>query len=103
LFSTHAFFFFGLAFTFGIAIPMGIFVPSILIGCTGGRLLAKIMVTLHMIPEGNGQQGVYALMGAVAALGGVQRSSISLCIIILEGTQQVQFLLPIIWTTVIAR
>jgi hypothetical protein len=49
------------------------------------------------------EAGVFALMGAVAMLGGVQRSAVSLCIIILEGTGQIQFLLPIIWTTVFSR
>jgi H+/Cl- antiporter ClcA len=43
------------------------------------------------------------LQGAVALLGGVQRSSLSLVVIILEGTGAVQQLLPIILTTVVAK
>jgi chloride channel 7 len=99
----HAFFFSFLALTFGTAVPMGIFVPSILIGCTGGRLLGMIMSEANWTGVDEKQQGVFALMGAVAMLGGVQRSAVSLCIIILEGTGQIQFLLPIIWTTVFSR
>lgn len=44
-----------------------------------------------------------ALIGAVALLGGIQRSTVSLCVIIMEGTGQVNLLLPIIITTVVAR
>ena len=47
--------------------------------------------------------GAFALIGAVALLGGIQRSSVSLVVIILEGTGEVQFVLPIILTTVCAR
>jgi len=42
--------------------------------------------------------GPWALMGAAGLLGGIQRTAISLCVIILEGTGQIQFLLPVILT-----
>ena len=42
--------------------------------------------------------GPWALMGAAALLGGIQRTAISLCVIILEGTGQIRFLLPVILT-----
>jgi hypothetical protein len=45
----------------------------------------------------------YALIGAVALLGGVQRSSLSLVVIILEGTGAVKQLMPIILTTVVSK
>jgi H+/Cl- antiporter ClcA len=44
--------------------------------------------------------GPYALLGAVGLLGGIQRSSVSLVVIIVEGTGKVDYLLPIIFTTV---
>ena len=47
--------------------------------------------------------GPYALLGAVALLGGVQRSSLSLVVIIVEGTGKIDYLLPIILTTVCAK
>lgn len=49
------------------------------------------------------QPGLYALMGAVAFLGGVMRSSVSLVVIILEGTGTIQFLLPIILAITISK
>ena len=47
--------------------------------------------------------GPYALLGAVGLLGGIQRSSVSLVVIIVEGTGKVDYLLPIIFTTVCAK
>merc|ERR1712070_871846 len=54
-------------------------------------------------PEKFVQASPYALIGAVALLGGVQRSSLSLVVIILEGTGAVKQLLPIILTTVVSK
>jgi chloride channel 7 len=47
--------------------------------------------------------GPYALLGAVGLLGGIQRSSVSLVVIIVEGTGKIDYLLPIIFTTVCAK
>jgi CBS domain-containing protein len=47
--------------------------------------------------------GAYALAGAAAMLGGVQRATISLVVIIIEGTANVHFLLPIVVTTCTAK
>ena len=47
--------------------------------------------------------GPYALMGGVGLLSGIQRSSVSLVVIIVEGTGKVDYLLPIIFTTVCAK
>eukprot|EP00300_Choanocystis_sp_HF-7_P013890 c18490_g2_i1.p1 GENE.c18490_g2_i1~~c18490_g2_i1.p1 ORF type:complete len:784 (+),score=177.69 c18490_g2_i1:30-2381(+) len=93
--------FFPLQFiTFGTAVPAGIFVPSILSGCTLGGLFGKL-VAHYWFTQVNA--GSCALMGAVAMLGGIQRTTISLCVIMMEGTQQTEFLLPIIVTTVVAN
>lgn len=46
--------------------------------------------------------GAYALAGAAAMLGGVQRASISLVFIMVEGTANVHFLLPIVTSTLTA-
>jgi len=90
-----------MAATFGAAVPAGIFMPTIMAGCTLGGILGKLLQVA--LGEDKITPGTFALMGAVALLGGVQRSTISLCIIILEGTGQVQLLVPIIVTTVCAR
>eukprot|EP01050_Picozoa_sp_SAG11_P013007 SAG11_NODE_1489_length_4814_cov_2.132131_2_plen_491_part_00 len=114
--------FFGLmVLSFGAAFPAGIFMPTILIGTTGGAMFGRIIkdaaCLLAMLFGKSddcfgGQQsedspieraGPYALLGAVALLGGVQRSSLSLVVIIVEGTGKVDYLLPIILTTICAK
>jgi hypothetical protein len=92
-----------MAMCFGCAIPMGIFMPSILIGSSMGTAVGHVVCTMYPNSQIGEESGMMALMGAVALLGGIQRSSISLCVIILEGTGQIQYLLPIIWTTVVSR
>ena len=44
-----------------------------------------------------------ALLGAVALLAGIQRSTVSLVVIVLEGTGNTSLLIPIIVTTVVAN
>jgi chloride channel 7 len=90
-----------LCITNASALPCGLFMPSILIGCCFGGIEGKLLQ--HMYPDYFSHPGSFALMGAVAMLGGVQRSTISLCVIMLEGTGRLDFLLPIIFTTVFAR
>ena len=45
----------------------------------------------------------FALVGVTALLVGVQRSTVSLCIILMEGTGETKFLIPIVVTTVAAK
>jgi CBS domain-containing protein len=68
-----------------------------------GSVVARIIVVVAPNSNIANEPGLMALMGAVALLGGIQRSAISLCVIMLEGTGQIQYLLPIVFTTVVAR
>jgi chloride channel 7 len=88
--------------TYGIAVPSGLFVPCILIGCGFGRLFGEVMKH-HVFPDANVAAGPYALMGAVAMLGGVSRMTISLTVILMETTQNVQFLLPIMLVLTVSK
>ena len=45
----------------------------------------------------------FALVGVTALLVGIQRSTVSLCIILMEGTGETKFLIPIVVTTVVAK
>merc|ERR1719166_828370 len=47
--------------------------------------------------------GVYALIGATSMLGGVTRMTISLTVILLETTNDIQYLLPIMITLMISK
>jgi len=89
-----------LSLTFGTSITAGIFMPTIMSGsCIGGCIgyLARFLIGERF------GTGPWALMGAAGLLGGIQRTTISLCVIILEGTGQVRFLLPVILTVGTAK
>lgn len=95
--------------SFGAAFPAGIFMPTIAIGTTGGAMFGRLVKDTACIffgsnclaggPNENSpidRAGPYALLGAVALLGGVQRSSLSLVVIIVEGTGKVGCLLQLL-------
>ncbi|XP_075654582.1 chloride channel protein CLC-d [Castanea sativa] len=79
--------------TFGTAVPAGQFVPGIMIGSTYGRLVGMFVVNfykkLHI------EEGTYALLGAASFLGGSMRMTVSLCVIMVEITNNLK-LLPLI-------
>lgn len=79
--------------TYGIAVPSGLFVPAILCGATYGRIVGMVMGTVHK--NGPIDEGVYAILGAASFLGGSMRMTVSLCIILLELTNNL-LLLPLI-------
>ncbi|GBF97646.1 H(+) Cl(-) exchange transporter [Raphidocelis subcapitata] len=85
----------------GTAIPGGLFVPSILAGATSGGLLGS---WLRMwLPGWNIQPGLYSLMAATATLGGVFRNSISLVVLVMEGTRSIEYMGGIILSVVVAN
>ncbi|KAL2530482.1 Chloride channel protein CLC-d [Forsythia ovata] len=79
--------------TFGTAVPAGQFVPGIMIGSTYGRLLGKFVVSFYR--KLNIEEGTYALLGAASFLGGSMRMTVSLCVIMVEITNNLK-LLPLI-------
>ncbi|KAG5178539.1 chloride channel protein 7 [Tribonema minus] len=109
-FSSGALFLFWLPYTamacitYGVAVPSGLFVPSLLSGAALGRLCGHL---LHKLAGGNGalfaDSGTYALIGAAAALGGMARMTISLTVILLEATGDMQYVLPLMLTLMAAR
>ncbi len=105
LFVVVNFFFFVL--TNGLALPCGIYVPTLVLGASLGRIAGQLMMSLHrsnpnlsifesclkdapcVIP------GVYAIVGAAAALAGVTKMTVCLVVIVFELTGSVTFLLPV--------
>ncbi|GAB2211698.1 hypothetical protein Drorol1_Dr00025031 [Drosera rotundifolia] len=76
--------------TYGIAIPAGLFIPVILAGATYGRLVGRLFSAISTLDT-----GLYALLGAASMLGGTMRMTVSLCVIILELTNDL-LLLPLV-------
>jgi len=86
--------------TFGVAVPAGIFMPTILTGASLGGFLAHLVRTLH---GSHITSSTYALLGSAAMLAGIQRSTVSLCVILMEGTGKTEILIPVIITVVVAK
>mmetsp|Transcript_15883 Transcript_15883/g.35760 ORF Transcript_15883/g.35760 Transcript_15883/m.35760 type:complete len:511 (-) Transcript_15883:28-1560(-) len=90
-------------FVYGVGVPSGLFVPSLLSGAAFGRLCGHL---LHKLDHDSGtfaDSGTYALMGAAAVLGGMARMTISLTVILLEATGDMQYVLPLMLTLMAAR
>ncbi|XP_015890869.2 chloride channel protein CLC-c [Ziziphus jujuba] len=73
--------------TYGIAVPSGLFIPVILAGASYGRLLGTLLGSLSSLDP-----GLFALLGAASFLGGTMRMTVSLCVILLELTNNLLML-----------
>lgn len=76
--------------TYGIAIPSGLFIPVILAGASYGRLLGTIFGSFCDLDT-----GLFAILGAASFLGGTMRMTVSLCVILLELTNDL-LMLPLV-------
>ncbi|XAR49309.1 hypothetical protein NMG60_11032472 [Bertholletia excelsa] len=79
-------FFLGIV-TYGVAIPSGLFIPVILAGASYGRLVGKFLISISDLEIGH-----FALLGAASFLGGTMRMTVSLCVILLELTDNLLML-----------
>ncbi|PON59487.1 Chloride channel [Trema orientale] len=77
-------------FSYGICAPAGLFVPEIVTGACYGRLVGMLIGSCS-----NLNHGLYAVLGAACFMGGSMRMTVSLCVIILELTNNL-LLLPLI-------
>lgn len=76
--------------TYGIAIPSGLFIPVILAGASYGRLVGRLFGSASDLDV-----GIFALLGAASFLGGTMRMTVSLCVILLELTNDL-LMLPLL-------
>eukprot|EP00050_Salpingoeca_kvevrii_P019513 m.86973 g.86973 ORF g.86973 m.86973 type:complete len:810 (-) comp8447_c0_seq3:105-2534(-) len=103
-------------FTFGIKVPCGLFVPSMAVGALMGRIVGELVdlwVRAHpsssMIEQACYDvdecitPGLYAVVGAAAGLGGVTRMTVSLVVIMLELTQGLTYLVPIMLSVMVSK
>ncbi|KAJ6435783.1 hypothetical protein OIU84_000912 [Salix udensis] len=82
--------FFLTIFSCGIVAPVGLFVPVIVTGASYGRFVGMLVGSHSSL-----NHGLYAVLGAASFLGGSMRMTVSLCVIILELTNNL-LLLPLI-------
>ncbi|XWS17095.1 hypothetical protein CRYUN_Cryun33cG0038500 [Craigia yunnanensis] len=76
--------------SYGIVAPAGLFVPVMVTGASYGRFVGMLLGS-----HTNLNHGLYAVLGAASFLGGSMRMTVSLCVIILELTNNL-LLLPLI-------
>jgi len=90
-----------MSYAAGLAIPGGLFMPCIMVGASFGLLvgaiLSKLLPHWHIVPS------MYALVGGTAVLGGVFRASISLVVIVVEGTRQINYIFQVILAVVMSN
>lgn len=90
----------------GTAIPGGLFLPSVMLGSSMGTLTAmmyKLILPSWYTQYNPIQPGLFALIGATAMLTGVFRSTISVVVIMVEGTDGLIFLFPIIVSVIVGN
>lgn len=82
--------------------PSGTFTPTVLVGASlggaMGMLFQDVLGPSHNIPP-----STFALAGVAAMLAGIQRSTVSIAVILVEGTGQIKVLLPTILVVVVSR
>lgn len=88
--------------TCGIAASAGVFVSCLVSGAVMGRLLGHIL-HLHFQHQGLSDAGTYALVGAAAMIGGVCRNTISLTVMLVEATGNLDYVLPIMLALLSAK
>ncbi|WOL11914.1 chloride channel protein CLC-c [Canna indica] len=76
--------------TYGVAVPSGLFIPVILAGSTYGRIVGTLLGPISDLDA-----GLFALLGAASFLGGTMRMTVSVCVILLELTNDL-LILPLV-------
>jgi chloride channel 7 len=91
--------------TAGSTISSGLVVPMILIGATYGRIVGLAIYDMGAFLGINASfdPAVYALIGASSFLGGVSRMTVAMTVIMLEITNDIQYLLPIMLAILVAK
>jgi len=76
----------------GLAIPMGSFIPSMLIGALFGRVGGELM---HLTSLKVTSAGIYALVGSAAMLGGFTHMTIAIVVLLVEASNDLSVLSPL--------
>ncbi|KAG2146391.1 chloride channel [Suillus bovinus] len=101
--------------TFGIKLPAGIFIPTLGVGACAGRIVGIAVQwlqyhypdsTVFDVCEGDLDcvvPGLYAMVGAAAALSGVTRTTVSLAVIMFELTDTLTYAVPVMLSVLVAK
>ena len=101
--------------TFGIKVPAGIFIPTLGVGACAGRIVGILVKYAQwrwpnapVFAMCNGDldcviPGLYAMVGAAAALSGVTRTTVSLAVIMFELTDTLTYAVPVMLAVLVAK
>lgn len=109
LFVSLGFYFFFVCWASGTSVAGGILVPMLLIGSLYGRILGRIMVSIFGVHISGDpyliwmDPGAFALIGAASFMGGVTRLTMTVTVIMMELTNDVQVLLPVMVSVMVAK
>lgn len=110
LLTVLAFYFILACWSCGPSISAGLVVPMLYIGAIYGRVIGLTMVSMFGVKDVEKDEywawmdpGAFALIGAASFFGGVSRLTMSLTVIMMEITNDVQFLLPIMVAIMTAK
>ncbi|VEU42657.1 unnamed protein product [Pseudo-nitzschia multistriata] len=93
-------FFVLMLYTNTTSIPSGLFTPIVISGASFGGAYG---VFLKEYVDNNIDASSFALMGVGSIMAGIQRSTVSTCVILVEGTGQMRILLPVMIVVVISN
>jgi chloride channel 3/4/5 len=101
--------------TFGIKVPAGIFIPTLGVGACAGRIVGLLVQyaqwrwptapVFASCPQNSTCviPGLYAMVGAAAALSGVTRTTVSLAVIMFELTDTLTYAVPVMLGVLVAK
>lgn len=104
------FYFLFVCWASGTSVSGGMLVPMLFIGALYGRFVGLILVKILMYSGSHDPQmwawidpGAFALIGAASFFGGVTRLTMAVTVIMMELTNDVQFLLPIMVSIMVSK
>ncbi|KAH3778781.1 H(+)/Cl(-) exchange transporter 6-like isoform X2 [Dreissena polymorpha] len=107
LFSVLPFYFFMVLWACTTAVSCGALVPMLMVGAVYGRIVGRLMVTMFGVhQEGYWEwmdPGAFALIGAASFFGGVTRLTLATTVIMMELTNDVQVLLPVMVSVMVSK
>ncbi|XP_071176665.1 chloride channel protein C-like isoform X2 [Mytilus edulis] len=109
LLTALVFYFIMICWATGTSVSCGALVPMLLVGALYGRLIGVLMTSMFGVhSEDTGywawiDPGSFALIGAASFFGGVTRLTLAVTVIMMELTNDVQILLPVMVAVMVAK
>lgn len=108
LLAVLAVYFIGSCYSAGMSISVGLVIPQLVIGALYGRIVGQVMVRIFGQPGNGGgllwmDPGAMSLIGAASFFGGVTRLTTSIVVLMMELTNDMQFLLPVMVAVMVAK